>query len=71
MSGVSKYEHVTPIIKQLEWLKIKEKNIYGICIMSFKIIKNEFPEGFMTLQTIINNPTGNTRQNNNLQVNRY
>ena len=42
--GIRKYEHITPIIKELGWLKIENKIEYDICIFTYKICNNLLPE---------------------------
>ena len=70
IGGARKYDHVSPIIKQLKWLKIKEKNIYDTCIMVFKILNHNFPSWLISFQTVNEIRNVETRQSNDLYVDR-
>jgi len=70
VGGARKYDHVSPIIKQLKWLKIKEKNIYDTCVMVFKILNHSFPSWVISFQTVGDLRDVETRQRNDLYVDR-
>lgn len=70
VGGISKYDHATPVINKLQWLKIEEKCIYDICITVFKILQQTFPEWLITVQTVNQVRSVITRQRNDLFVNR-
>ena len=36
LGGASKHEHVTPIIKELQWMTIKDKFVFEKCIIMYK-----------------------------------
>lgn len=44
VGGIGKYDHVSPAIKRLNWLKIENKCSFDICMFIFKILKKRFPE---------------------------
>ncbi len=68
VGGARKYDHVSPIIKELEWLKIKGKYVFDTCATIFKTIHGSYPEWLLSFETV-NEATGSiTRQNNNLYV---
>ena len=68
--GVRKYDHISPIIRQLQWLKVKEKNIYDTCIMVFKAVNHCLPNWLMTFPTVGEIVKVRTRQSNDLFVER-
>ncbi len=68
VGGARKYDHVSPIIKKLKWLKIKEKHALNTCTTIFKTMHGSYPEWLLSFKTV-NEATGSiTRQNNNLYV---
>ena len=36
---LSKYDHITPHLMELHWLKIKECIVYKVCVLMYKCIK--------------------------------
>ncbi len=44
VGGARKYDHVSPIIKELRWLKIKEKHVFDTCTNMFKTMYGSYPE---------------------------
>ena len=65
---VRKYEHISPFIADLGWLKIKDKYKYDVCNFVFKVIRNCLPDGLYNFADINTNTGVNTRQANNLVV---
>ena len=65
-----KYDHVSPIIKELKWLKIKEKHIFNKCTTVYKAVNGFLPDWYLKFPTVRENTTSNTRQRNNLYVSR-
>ena len=43
-SGAKKYDHVTPLLKSLSWLPVKEQLYYRQAIMAFKCMTGQAPE---------------------------
>ena len=67
---VRKYEHISPFLEELGWLKIKDKYKYDVCCLMFKIVRNYLPTWLYGFETI-NSATGvTTRQADNLVVRR-
>ena len=66
VGGVRKYDHITPTIRELQWLKIEQKCDYDICIMVFKILRNKLPSWLITLRTVSEMHSRYTRQRNHL-----
>ena len=63
-----KFDHVTPIIKELKWLKIEDKLTYDLCIFTFKICNNLLPEWLFSFPTTREMNRRNTRQSSMLFV---
>ncbi len=43
VGGARKYDHVSIIIKELKWLKIKEKHVLDTCTTIFKTMHDSYP----------------------------
>ena len=69
--GVSKYDHITPTLKRLKWLKIKDKYNYEICVSVYKILNKAYPDWLYEFPTVRSVRDTSTRQDNNLYVNNY
>ena len=41
--GARKYDHVTPIMKSLQWMDIENKIVFDICTFTFKVINQTAP----------------------------
>ncbi len=42
IGGAKKFDHATPIIQELGWLKIEEKHVLDTCTVVFKIINGYY-----------------------------
>ena len=51
VSGAKKYDHVTPLLKSLSWLPVKDQLYYRQAIMAFKCMTGQAPE-YLTSQFI-------------------
>ena len=43
ITGVRKYDHITPVLKKLHWLKIDVRIVYKIALQMYKCLSNEGP----------------------------
>ena len=68
--NIRKYEHISPYLKELQWIKIKDKYTYDICIIVFKVLRKYFPDWLYIFNNISSVHGINTRQSNNLIVQR-
>ena len=68
--GARKYDHATPTLRELKWLNMKCKITLDICIFTYKICNKLLPEWLFSLPTVGNTVTRNTRQSNNLFIQR-
>ncbi len=66
--GAKKLDHVTPIFKELKWMRIKEKYEYDTYTTVFKILNRYQPLWFKTFSTVHDKTSGITRQQNCLYV---
>ena len=51
VSGAKKYDHVTPLLKSLSWLPVKDQLYYRQAIMAVKCMTGQAPE-YLTFQFI-------------------
>ena len=69
--SLRKRDHVTPIMNQIGWLKIKYRYKYELGIMAFKIMNGLLPKWLFPLITRENALETTTRQSKNLIINNY
>lgn len=62
------YDHVTPILKELNWLTVKDKYTFEKCTNVYKAVNGIYPEWYLKFSTVRENTGSNTRQVNNLYV---
>ena len=43
ISYTSKYQHITPTLKKLHWLPIKQRIDYKLCLLAYKTLTNQQP----------------------------
>ena len=43
ITGCSKYEHITPVLRSLHWLPVKQRVIYKVLLMTYKVIAGVAP----------------------------
>lgn len=68
IGGVAKWEHITPYIKQLKWLKVKERYKYEQGIIVHKIIHDRFSNWTFSLPKVNEIYKVCTRQQHDLYV---
>ena len=49
---IGKYDHITPVLKKLEFLRVEHKVLNDICILVYKILKHQLPEWLFDLSTV-------------------
>ena len=64
-----KYDHVTPLLKSLSWLPVKDQLCYRQVIMAFKCMTGQAPE-YLTSQFITRKQVSErtTRSSQNLNI---
>ena len=68
VGGARKFDHVSPIIKELKWLKVKQKYIFDTNTNVYKVLHGAYPEWLFSYSTVHNVTGSITRQQNNLYV---
>ena len=70
IGGAKKYDHVTPILEKLQWLRMDKKYFYDICILMFKIKNQLLPDWLFNMPTVgdVRSELIVTRQNDNLFI---
>ena len=68
--GARKYDHVTPILKELQWMDVKSKITFDICTFTYKVINHMLPDWLFKFPTVGDIQPRLTRQFNDLAVKR-
>ena len=69
VDGKSKrYDHVTPILKELKWLNVKDQAIHDTGITMFKYLTNSYPEHLVTFPIVMDIISSTTRQFDRLYI---
>lgn len=68
IGGMGKYDHVTPIMKELKWLTIENKYVLEKCTTVYKAVNGLYPEWYLKFSTVRENTSTITRQENKLFV---
>ena len=63
-----KYDHITPVMKELKWLKVENKIVFDICSFTYKICNNMLPDWLFSFQSVHNINERTTRQSSNLYI---
>ena len=62
--GVRKFEHITPVLKELHWLPVTSRINYKIALMVFKCLHGQAP-GYLTDLIVRYEPVRNLRSSKN------
>ena len=70
IGGARKRDHVSPIFKELQWLKIKQAHEFYVCTTMYKILRGFYPDWLFTgIFNTVHDVTNNvTRWNKKLYV---
>ena len=71
VQGVRKFDHITPTLQRLKWMRIKEKYTYEICLFTFKVLNDKFQNWLYHFPTVGNYRETLTKQNGNLFINHF
>ncbi len=66
--GVRKYDHISPIFRELQWLRIKQKYLLDLGVTVFKVLKIFYPDWFLSFKSRRAITNGITRQTQQLYV---
>ena len=61
-----KYDHVTPILNDLKWMKIENVYVFNICLFVYKVLNDKLPPWLISLPTVDQVNAVRTRQANDL-----
>ncbi len=70
VGGARKYDHVTPIMKELRWLNVEDKYFLEKCSTVYRAVNGLYPERYLKFSTVGQNTKSTIRQENNLYVQR-
>ena len=70
IGGVSKFDHATPLLQKLQWLPMEKKCVLEQCALTFKVIKKQLPNWFLSFPEVrdLRSNDTHTRQCNFLHV---
>ncbi len=68
VGGYKRHDRATPVIKELKWVKMKEKVNSGQCLMVHKVIHMHYPEWLIIPSFMSQINECRTRQNRDLFV---
>ena len=70
IGGMKKYDHVSPVIKELNWLNIENKITYDICVFMYKILNSLLPTWLFSFLSVREVNNRSTRQAGDLFIKR-
>ena len=68
LGGAAKHEHATPFLRELGWLKIKQKHMLEIGIMIYNVTKKSSPNAIYHMPLVSEISAATTRQQHQLYV---
>ena len=68
VGGVKKYDHISPFIRELKWLKVKQKHVFQVGVTIFKALRGVYPDLFLSLSSRQAVTSSITRQRHSLYV---
>ena len=71
IGGARKFDHVSPIIEKLQWLRMSKKIFMEVCVMVFKHKRRLIPEWLFNFESRGQVRDVRTRQEEDLVVNRF
>ena len=66
--SAKKFDHVTPIIKDLKWLTVEQQCKVDMCSFIYKVQNDKIPNWLISLPTIGQINERDTRQRNDLYI---
>ena len=66
--GYKRRDRATPVLQNLQWMKMKEKVEYDQCVMVYKVIHNNYPEWLLNFPYVTQLNEIVTRQNRDLLI---
>ena len=68
LGNVRKRDHISPHLKKLEWLRLENKYVLDICILTFKILNGSFRPWLYSITRVNEMNNRITRQENDLYI---
>ncbi len=62
VGGYRKYDHVSPILKELKWFTVNDMHVFGKCTTMYKAITGNYPRCYLHFPTVRDNSPVVTRQ---------
>ncbi len=50
--GMRKFDHVSPALRELRWLKVKQRYFFVICVVMYKSLKGIYPHWFQSFSGV-------------------
>ena len=63
-----KYNHITPVLNELKWMKMENVYAFHVCLLVYKVMRGNIPSWLNTLPTVMEMSESRTRQANDLFV---
>ncbi len=51
VGGVKKYDHISPALRELKWLRLKQKHLFDVGVTIFKALRGYYPDWFLSLSS--------------------
>ena len=65
---LKKYDHVTPILKDLQWLTVQNKYTFEKCTTMYKAVFGIYPKWYLQFPTVRETTNATTRRLSDLHV---
>ncbi len=49
--GVRKYDHISPVFREMQWLRIRQKYLLDVGVTVFKVIRGFYPDLFLSFKS--------------------
>ncbi len=66
--GVRMYDYISPVFRELEWLRTKQKCLFDVDVTAFKVLRGFYSDWFLSFKCRRAITNGKTRQSQQLCV---
>ncbi len=49
--GVRKYDHISPVFRELQWLRIRQKYMLEVGVTVFKVLRGFYPDWLLSFKS--------------------
>ena len=63
-----KFDHVTPLLNELQWLTIEKQIVFDTAVTVYKSVRGLFPDHLLSFPSVNSVTQSSTRQRNNLYI---